>query len=182
MIAYPDNVPPLTNRKRGEKMKESETLARLKESIRSRTRTMLEKVPPDKLNWSPVDGSLTLGQLLRHIWKSDEAVCKLARGNWEYLEKRLPQGLLAVLGEIEDLETELHHLEEAHREAVNFIRPLSDQELDREYHNEKLNVRRTTRDNIHMLIEHEAHHRGQISVYLRLLGIQGASPYGTRFK
>ncbi len=163
-------------------MKEAETLARLKESMRNRTSTMLGKVPPDKLNWSPAEGALTLGQLLRHIWKSDEAVCKLAQGNWEYLEKRLPEGLLAVLGDVEDVKTELHNLEEAHREAVKFIRSLSDEELDREYHNEKLNVRRTARENIHMLIEHEAHHRGQISVYLRLLGVQDASPYGARFK
>ena len=163
-------------------MKETDILAELKEEIRGRTRTMLEKIPPDRLDWSPVEGALTLGQLLRHIWKSEQGICKLARGNWEYLEKRLPEGLLAALGDVEDLESELKNMEEAHREAVNLIRSLSEEELNKEYFHEKFNIRRTTRQNISMLIEHEAHHRGQIALYLRILGVEGASPYGTRFK
>ncbi len=163
-------------------MKETEMLAELKEKIRGRTRVMLDKIPPDRLDWSPVEEALTLGQLLRHIWKSEQGICKLARGNWEYLEKRLPEGLLAVLGEVEDLESELKNMEEAHREAVNLIRSLSEEELNKEYFNEKFNIRRTARENIRGLIEHEAHHRGQIALYLRILRVEGSSPYGTRFK
>ncbi len=163
-------------------MKETEMLAELKEEIRGRTRTMLDKIPPDRLDWSPVEGALTLGQLLRHIWKSEQGICKLARGNWEYLEKRLPEGLFAVLGDVEDLESELKNMEEAHREAVNLIRSLSEEELNKEYFNEKFNIGRTARENIRGLIEHEAHHRGQIALYLRILRVEGSSPYGTRFK
>lgn len=163
-------------------MKETDLLAELKEEIRGRTRVMLEKIPPDRLDWSPVEGALTLGQLLRHIWMSEQGICKMAVGDWEYLEKRLPEGLLAVLGEVEDLESELKNMEEAHREAVNLIRSLSEEGLDKEYFNEKLKIRRSARQNVSMLIEHEAHHRGQIAIYLRILGVGGSSPYGTRFK
>jgi uncharacterized damage-inducible protein DinB len=163
-------------------MRETETLAELKEAVRGRTRAMLKKIPLDRLDWSPVEGALTLGQLLRHIWKSEEGVCKLARGDWEYLEKRLPEGLSAVLGEAEDLETELRNLEEAHRKSLELIRSLSDEELNEEHFNDKLNIRRSARENIYMLIEHEAHHRGQIALYLRIMGVEGACPYGTRFK
>lgn len=89
------------------------------------TVNVLEKVPPDRLAWSPETGMLTLGELVRHLWSSEEGIRRIAlRDQWDYLEVRIAQGLPAVLGEVKSLAGELHELERVHtdtmREAAEF--------------------------------------------------------------
>ena len=63
-------------------------------------------------------------------------------GNWSYYEKRVPEGLFAILGEVEALEAERHELERVHEET---LRAVSDFPLERwqeERFNDRFNIRR----------------------------------------
>jgi uncharacterized damage-inducible protein DinB len=149
-----------------------------KETIRQRTRNLYPKIPADQLGFAPAPGALTLGQILRHLWMSEEGITGIvSQGSWEYFERRMPARLVDILGQVGPLQHELDHLERVHGQTIALIRSLPDDAFAKEHVNEKLGLRRTTRSIFLGLGEHEAHHRGQIATYLRVLGDQAPSPY-----
>lgn len=149
-----------------------------KETIRQRTRNLFPKIPADKLGFAPVEGALTLGQILHHLWMSEEGITKIVnQGSWEYFERRMPARLVDILGPLGTLQQELDNLERVHNQTMTLIRSLPDDAFAKEHVSEKLGLRRTTRSILLGLGEHEAHHRGQVATYLRILGDQAPSPY-----
>ena len=149
-----------------------------KETIRQRTRNLFPKIPAEKLGFAPVDGALTLGQIIRHLWMSEEGLTKIVSwGDWEYLERRISARLVDILGQVGTLQHELDNLERVHAQTIVLIQALPDDSFAKEHVNEKLDLKRTTRSILLGLGEHEAHHRGQITTYLRILGETSASPY-----
>ena len=149
-----------------------------KQATHQGTLAVLAKIPPDRLGWRPADGMLSLGQIVRHLWMSEEGVRRAAlEGNWGYYEKRVPQGLFAILGEVEALEAERHELERVHEET---LRAVSDFPLERwqeERFNDRFNIRRKVVVMLFGISEHQIHHRAQVGAYLRILTGQRASPY-----
>ena len=72
-----------------------------KKSQHQATLAVYGKIPPDRLDWRPAEGMLTLGQIARHAWRSEEGTRRIALENdWSYYETRIPLGLFAVLGEV----------------------------------------------------------------------------------
>ena len=62
--------------------------------------------------WRPEKEALSVSEMRRHLWVSEEGVRRVAlEGNFAYYEKRIPQGLRAVLGQPGTLEEELGNLE-----------------------------------------------------------------------
>lgn len=142
------------------------------------TVNVLEKIPRDQLAWRPSTGMLSLGELVRHLWTSEEGIRRIAlKDQWDYLDLRIPKGLFAILGEVKSLADELHDLERVHsdtmREAADF--PLGDWEVVRE--NPKFDFRRRASVILYGITEHQIHHRAQVGTYVRLLTGNRASPY-----
>ena len=156
-----------------------EELARLKEEVRRRTRLVLEKVTHDQLDWAPAPQALTIRQMVRHMRLSEEGNVKAARdGDWEYSATRRSAPLVRLLGEAEPWEAELAAFEKAHQEWLVIIRALPSDGLSHEFVNPSNNQRTSALAMVLGRIEHEVHHRAQISTYLRMLGEQWPSPYG----
>src|SRR5208337_4010901 len=79
-----------------------------KESEHQGTLAVYEKIPRDRLDWRPVEGMLSLGQLARHVWRSEEGTRRMAlESDWTYYETRIPQGLFTFLGAVTSLDDEL---------------------------------------------------------------------------
>jgi hypothetical protein len=90
-----------------------------KEAIRGRTRQVVGLVEPAHLDWRAEKGALSVGEMLRHIWVSEEGVRRVALdGNFAYYETRIPHGLRAVLGKPGSLAEETANLERVHRETL----------------------------------------------------------------
>lgn len=156
-----------------------EELARLKEEVRRRTRLVLEKVTPTQLDWTPAPQALTIRQMARHMRLSEEGSLKVVRdGNWEYSATRRSAPLVALLGQPESWETELAAFERAHQEWLAMIRALPPHGLTQQFVNPHNNQRLSALELVLGRIEHEVHHRAQISTYLRMLGEEWPSPYG----
>ena len=141
------------------------------------TRKMLERVPTEHLNWKPHEKSYSLSGLASHIaeihtWvgytiKQDE----LDFGKFDYkpFKATTTKELLAAFDKnVADAKADLKDVtDEAIRESwtlknndqVYFTMP-------------KIAVLRT------MVVKHIVHHRGQLSVYLRLLDIPVPGMYG----
>jgi hypothetical protein len=142
-----------------------------KQAIRARTRQVTELIRPEHMPWQPEKDALRIGEMLRHLWMSEEGVRRVALdGNFAYYERRIPEGLRAVLGTPEALGTELASLERVHRETLDAVAALPAERWMEERASEKLNFRRKVWAILLGINEHEIHHRAQLMTYLRILG------------
>jgi uncharacterized damage-inducible protein DinB len=149
-----------------------------KESEHQGTLVVYAKIPYDHLGWRPAEGMLSLGQLARHVWRSEEGTRRIAlEGDWSYYQTRIPQGLFAILGEVKSLEDELQEIRRVHQDTLRTVRafPLDRWAEIRE--NAQFHMSRPIGVMLFRIIEHQIHHRAQVGTYLRILTGGRASPY-----
>lgn len=136
------------------------------------------KIPPDRLDWRPADGMLTLGQIVRHVWRSEEGGRRIALDDdWAYYETRVPLGLLAVLGEVTSLADELREMERVHDETLRAVQAFPLARWGEMRDRPEFHTQRTIGTMLFRMIEHHVHHRAQVGTYLRILTGHRASPY-----
>ena len=142
-----------------------------KGSIRKQTREIAKTIPADKLDWRPEPEALSPGEMLRHIWMSEEGVRAVAlEGNFSYYEARIPQGLRTVLGTVGTLEEELENLERVHKATLAAVADYPVEQWETERVHQDLGFRRKVYTILFGLNIHEVHHRAQLMTYLRMLG------------
>jgi len=142
-----------------------------KEAIRNRTRQVVGLVRPEHMTWRPEKDALSVGEILRHLWVSEEGVRRVAlEGNFAYYETRVPKGLRAVLGTPEGLAEELANLERVHSETLTAVRSFPGDQFEAERVHDGLGYRRKAYGILLGINEHEVHHRAQLMTYLRILG------------
>ena len=140
------------------------------------TRKFLERVPESKLTWKPHDKSMTLGQLAYHLAIVPGGIAKLVAANPADAPERFEFPQPATLDEIL----------RAHDEGFAAVRAelprfndAAMQETWRMQHGEYevLAMPRMSflRD---IMLSHWYQHRGQMSVYLRMLDIAVPSTWG----
>lgn len=140
------------------------------------TRKMLEKVPFDQKDWKPHERSMTLGKLATHVAETGRWVAHaLEQDGIDFaqpLERATPQNTEELIA--------LFDKHQASGQAA--IAASTDAELGKMW-----TVK--SGDTVYMTIpkaaairgwalSHMIHHRGQLSVYLRLLGIPVPGMYG----
>lgn len=142
-----------------------------KRTIRKRTRQVADLIRDDHWEWRPEPGALSVGEMLRHIWHSEESVRRVAlAGDFSYYERRIPEGLRAVLGTPGTLEAERATLERVHNETLEAVAALPIERWNEERTHEALGYRRKVYAILLGINEHEIHHRAQLMTYLRILG------------
>ena len=153
------------------------SLIALKEEMFSRTMQVAPLCPKEKLMWAPAPDALTLGQLLRHMHRSEYNRMRFLNGlidHKTYYVLRHGEGdskdLKATLGAVTDLDAELAALTEAHASTIRTLQGMTDADLTRP--TQWGGKDRTTLEFFILMFEHEAHHRGQVATYLRLLGVE----------
>ncbi len=150
-------------------------IAELEREAKS-TQRMLQRVPQDKLDWQPHPKSMTLGQLAWHIASLPaNAVRGLREGKREVSGARpSPREGSDFVGtfrrNLDDLKAALSATpdEVLLKERFSFVlngEPVTSFP--------KLALIRT------VMMNHSIHHRGQLSVYLRLLDVPVPATYGT---
>ena len=149
-----------------------------KQATHQGTLGVLAEIPPDQLGWRPAGDMLSLGQIARHLWMSEEGVRRVAlEGNWGYYAKRVPQGLFAMLGDVDSLRDELGELERVHQETLRAVADFPLGRWQEERVSDEFNIRRKVAVVLFGINEHQIHHRAQVGAYLHILTGQRASPY-----
>jgi len=139
------------------------------------TRRVLERVPEDRLAWKPHEKSMTLGQLALHLAQLPLGIAMLV--------ERLSTGLPAVpLVQPESRGEILDALDRSVAHATERITAWSDDGLEAEWkltHDGAVLMARPRGDVLRtLMLNHSYHHRGQLTVYLRLLGVPLPPVYG----
>jgi uncharacterized damage-inducible protein DinB len=139
------------------------------------TRRVLERVPEDKLSWRPHPKSFSLGQLALHIAQIPGIISSLAildsipAPDFRQEEATSQQQLLETL-------------DQGLSKAKELISELDDQKLAGEWtvKNGDKTVMTLPRSAVlrFLMMNHYYHHRGALSVYLRLLDVPVPSIYG----
>ena len=149
-----------------------------KESAHQGTLAVYAKIPRDRLDWRPAEGMLTLGQMARHVWRSEEGTRRIALdSDWSYYETRIPKGLLAVLGEVKSLDEELQEIRRVHQDTLRAVQAYPLERWDEIRENAQFHTRRPAGLMLFRIIDHQIHHRAQVGTYLRILTGGRASPY-----
>lgn len=146
-----------------------------KESVA--TRRILERVPADHLDWQPHAKSMTLGQLAIHLAGLPGAFARMGRLDGIDLSTidfahRAPQSVDEILST----------LEASLAEAKAFFDGLDDEAADAPWRFTmgEQEVSTISRHELvrSLMFNHSYHHRGQLSVYLRLLDVPVPATYG----
>lgn len=147
-----------------------ELFLKQKAAMRGRTEQVLALIKPEHMAWRPEPGALTVGEMLEHLWVSEEGVRRVAlEGNFAYYETRIPQGLRATLKK-QDLQENLAKLARVHRETLASVGAFPLERFEEERTHEALGFRRKVSIILLGINEHEIHHRAQLMTYLRMLG------------
>jgi uncharacterized damage-inducible protein DinB len=152
-------------------MTNASELTRYIDRIRDRTLRVAACIPPDRVDWSYAEGKFTFGDLMRHL---------AAIERWMFAENavlrpsRYPGHGRELAG---DHGACLEYLRRMHQESMEIFRSLIDGDLERKCvtpGGAELQVGKWLRS----MIEHEAHHRGQIYLMLAMLGVPTPPLYG----
>lgn len=141
------------------------------------TRRVLERIPFDKLAWKPHPKSMALGQLAMHVATIPGGISKMAQmDNFELnpanfappVPKSKEEILAALDASIETAQQYLGSVSES--SAVGTWRLM--------YNGKELMAMPRVGMLRAIMLNHWYHHRGQLSVYLRLLEVPVPTIYG----
>jgi uncharacterized damage-inducible protein DinB len=139
------------------------------------TRRVLERVPGDKLSWKPHDKSMSLGQLALHVATVPAAIAEMSRKS----PFTMGQFVQPSAGSAAELVPALSQSLARAREILLTMDDASLAEIWRATDGQRevmaLPVGVLLRS---IMLNHWYHHRGQLSVYLRQLGVPIPSIYG----
>ncbi|MGA8222301.1 MAG: DinB family protein [Candidatus Acidiferrales bacterium] len=143
------------------------------EQVRARTMGVVRAIPADKVEWTCRQGEFTLGDLVRHIAATERYVfAECANGRpsrYKGCGRDLADGLDNVIA----------FMERMHAESMEIFRRMTDEDfLKKGTSPEGKPV--TAWRMLRAMLEHETHHRGQMYVYLGILGIPAPSLYGLK--
>jgi uncharacterized damage-inducible protein DinB len=141
------------------------------------TKRVLERVPKEKLGWKPHPKSMSLGQLAWHVAKVPGDLARITQQD----SFDVSQGTF-VPPQPKNIDEILAAYEESVRDAVKCLEEMTDERArgnwrlmhkDRQLLNApRIGILRS------IMLNHWYHHRGQLSVYLRLLDVPVPVIYG----
>lgn len=141
------------------------------DKVRNRTKIIIAKIPPDKFDWTYKEGKFTFADLIRHLAAIERMMyaenAQLKSSRYTGCGKEFADGY----------ENVLKFLDDTHAESMKIFYSLDEGTV-----NAKCNTPAGTPITVwkwlRLMAEHEIHHRGQIYLYLNLLGIEVPALYG----
>jgi uncharacterized damage-inducible protein DinB len=139
------------------------------------TQRVLERIPEDKLSWRPHPRSFSLGQLAMHIAAGQNRVASIA-------SKDVHEVNISDPPEAKSRKEILEALSQGTAGAKETLRKMDDSRLMSTCTLTKSGKTLLSLPRIafirSIMMNHIYHHRGQLSVYLRLLNVPVPSIYG----
>ncbi len=155
------------------------------------TRDLVAAVPEEHFDWAPGEGDFTAGQLVRHLMQSEVFWARLIGGavagepydpldlsepvgEARMKQFRVPNVQVSARPKLGSSFSELLAAWEGIQQGTEeLIGGFTAEQLESVVVEHPLTGLRATLDEFLMVMcEHEAHHRGQLSAYLKVLGVE----------
>ncbi len=136
------------------------------EQVRGSLLAMIDRFNQEDLTFSPFKGSWSVGQIMLHIADCED--------NWLHgvVRQEVKPWIFYDLADYPSLGAIREMLERAHNRTIAFMDSLEEDDLDKVYEISEGETY-TLRWIIWHVLEHEIHHRGELSLALGLLGREG---------
>jgi uncharacterized damage-inducible protein DinB len=146
-------------------------LLRAFDTARGRTARLAARIPEAALDWAPTPEAFTCADIVRHLAAAERHLfVEVAVGGTSRYpghDKSLAYGKEGVLA----------YLDAMHEQSMALLQRLDDEALERRVVTPSGAPLPTWRW-LQLMAEHEAHHRGQLDLMLRLLGVETAPLFG----
>ena len=139
--------------------------------IKARTRRLFPLIPHEKIEWTYQEGKFTIGDIIRHLGAIERYMYA------ENAQGRLSRYKGCGIELAEGYEEIIAYYEQMHEESKTIITQLSPRDL-RQKVQTPAGIEITLWKWLRAMLEHEIHHRGQLYMYLAILGIQTPPLYG----
>ena len=141
------------------------------------TRKMLERVPLEKSDWKPHEKSFTLGRLATHVAEVPHWISRIITiDDWDFAVQGFSRQIAQSKEELMDI------FQSKLNKAIEDLGSMHDEDFDKTWIVRNGDqMRRELRKMIAIRswgFSHFIHHRGQLSVYLRLLDVPVPGMYG----
>jgi uncharacterized damage-inducible protein DinB len=137
--------------------------------IHKQTARIMALAPDDKYDWKPAETAMTLGELMNHLWLSELGLAEGALAGERSAERPAPLRHSAEL---------VAAFDKSHAELAERVAALTPEQLAETVTPFGPEYPMQRRVILTMLNEHEIHHRGQLYVYLRMVGCELPPLYG----
>lgn len=142
--------------------------------VRKRTMQYVTVVPNSILEWKPAEGKFSTGELLRHLGSTQLMYLHaFEHGKWIYPGHDNSKG--------DSIEEISRYLEVCHTRLVERLLALGNHLLEKKIptlHGHEVRSWRI----MMALVEHEIHHRGQLSTYLQMNMIEPPQIFGLKIE
>jgi uncharacterized damage-inducible protein DinB len=140
-------------------------------TVHERTMRVARCIPHDKLDWTYAPGKFTIGDLLRHLAVAERWI-------WAETLSGRPSRYTTHGKELADgYENVMAFVERLHAESMEVFATFTDEQLQQKCKTPD-GAEITKWKWLRLMVEHEIHHRGQIYLYLGLLGVSTPPLYG----
>ncbi|WP_017755132.1 DinB family protein [Calidifontibacillus oryziterrae] len=144
------------------------------DGVRKRTMDFAKAVPNSMLEWRPAENKFSTGDLLRHLGSSQLMYLHaFETQEWVYGGHDRTKG--------ETIEEIINYLNECHEKLIDGLSTLGNDLLIKKIptlHGHEVSSWRI----MMACVEHEIHHRGQLSTYLQLNNIQPPKIFGLKIE
>ena len=146
-------------------------LLRAFDTARGRTARLAAVIPENALDWAPSPGAFTCADIVRHLAAAERFMfVEIAVGGasrYPGHDRSLAYGKEGVLS----------YLDALHEQSMALLQRLDDEALERRI-TTPAGAQIPTWRWLQLMAEHEAHHRGQLYLMLRLLGVETPPLFG----
>ena len=141
------------------------------EKVRGRTRRVVDCIPRDRFEWRIAEGKFSFADIVRHLGAIER---------YMYAEnaQRKPSRYPGHGPELADgYDAVMAFFDRTHRESMEILSGLTAEDLERKCVT-PAGLPITVWKWLRAMVEHEVHHRGQIYVYLGVLGVATPPIFG----
>lgn len=143
------------------------------DKVHARTRRVAVLVPPDDLEWAPAPGRFTFGDLIRHL-------AGIERGMYAETVHGRPSRYPGHGRDLADgWEATIAYYDRLHAESRALFAALPEERWTARCMT-PAGAAITVSKWLRLMLEHEAHHRGQIYLMLGMRGVHAPQLYGLR--
>jgi uncharacterized damage-inducible protein DinB len=141
------------------------------ENVRTRTTRVIERIPAEQIDWRPTPDAFSFADLIRHIAATERYMFgENVQGNQSRYPGHGPE--LA-----DGYDQTMKYFQRCHAEAVEIFAALTEDQLQRKVGTPG-GIEMTCWKWLRGMIEHEVHHRGQIYLMLKTIGVTTPPLYG----